>query len=251
MRRFLIGTLALSLTAGPAAAQHRGGGGHPGGAHPGGGHMAAPAHHVGGTVNHNAGNFHMAHPTTVYRPGGVGLYAGGLYGGYGGLTTLGGTGLGLGGYGLRSGYYTGGLYGGGLYGGSRYYGSGGFVSGGYAPYYVTPQPSYVPPAGGVYLPPVPADPPTATALSGELPATLIVQFPAAARVWLDGVEVPGDADASWTFTSKDLKPGESATFRVRGRWEADGKTFEAVRDVPLGPGARSRLVVVSGNEVQP
>lgn len=244
MRRLLIGTLALSVTAGTAAAQHRGG--PPGGGHPAGGahHPAPPAHHAAPPANHGS-NFRMVTAPPVYRPGGVGLYGGGLYGGGLGGVTLGGYGLGLGGYGLRSGYYNGGLYGG------NYYGSGGFVSGGYAPYYVAPQPAYTPATGGVYLPPVPADPPTATALSGELPATLVVQFPAAARVWLDGVEVPGDADPSWTFTSRDLKPGQTATFKVRGRWEADGKTFEAVREVPLGPGARSRLVVVSGNEVQP
>ena len=132
------------------------------------------------------------------------------------------------------------------YGGVGY---GGFISGGYAPYYVVP-PAVISGGGGGVAPPVVSEPSTALAVSGQLPAILVLQFPAAAKVWVDGTEVAGEPDTEWTLTSKVLRPGETATFRVRGRWEAGGKTYEAVREVPLGPGARSRLIVVSGTEVR-
>jgi uncharacterized protein (TIGR03000 family) len=128
---------------------------------------------------------------------------------------------------------------------------GGFITGGYAPYYVVPPPVFLAdpaPVGGG--PVAPAGPSTVTAVSGVLPATLVLQYPAAARVWVDGVEVKGDPDEEWTLTSRPLRPGETATFKVRGRWEQGGRTYEAVREVPLGPGARSRLLVVSGTEVK-
>ncbi|HEX4608311.1 MAG TPA: hypothetical protein VH092_08905 [Urbifossiella sp.] len=220
MRRFLFGTLAVIVTGGTAVAQHHGGGGHAGG-HVGGAHMGAA--HVGGF--HPAGNYHIVQ-SPVYRSGGIGLYGGGigLYGGYGGL-----------GYGG---------YGGGGYGGGGY----GYGAGAYSPYYGSPSYGALGAGGPVYVPVLPNTPPAA--ISGLLPATLIIQYPVAAKVWLDGVEIPGDPDVSWTLTSKDLRPGETATFKIRGRWEADGKTYEATREIPLGPGARSRLVVVSGNEVK-
>jgi hypothetical protein len=123
---------------------------------------------------------------------------------------------------------------------------GGFVAGGYAPYVVVPVPVEVPQS----VPSGPAPPSTVTSVSGVLPATLVLQYPAAAKVWLDGVEVPGSPDDTWTLTSRDLRPGETATFRVRGRWASGGRTYESVREVPLGPGARSRLVVVSGTEIR-
>jgi len=126
---------------------------------------------------------------------------------------------------------------------------GGFVPG-YIPYYVVPPRAF--PTGGGVVPAsaAPAEPSGATVVSGVLPATLVIEYPAAAKVWLNGVEVPGDAGATWTFTSRDLRRGETATFRVRGRWAVGGKTFESEREVPLGPGARSRLLVVSGTEVR-
>lgn len=153
------------------------------------------------------------------------------------------------GFGLGVGYGTGYGLGGGYRSGYGY--GGGFITGGYgySPYYVVPQPTYVGGGGGGPTF-VPAEPSGAGLVSGILPATLVIEYPAAAKVWLDGVEVPGDPDTTWTFTSRDLKRGETATFRVRGRWTANGKTFESVREIPLGPGARSRLLVVTGTEVR-
>ncbi len=150
--------------------------------------------------------------------------------------------------GFAPGFYPGYGFGGG-FGVPGGYGYGGFLSGGYAPYYVVP-PAVISDGGDGGAAPVAAGPSTALAVSGQLPATLVLQFPAAAKVWVDGTEVAGEPDTDWTLTSKVLRPGETATFRVRGRWEAGGKTYEAVREVPLGPGARSRLIVVSGTEVR-
>jgi uncharacterized protein (TIGR03000 family) len=222
MRRYLTATLAAVVLTGPTAAQPRGGPPPPG--------FRGPAMR-GGVSRPPTAGFRIVQAPPVPRTTGFGLGVGlgsGYYPGYG-----------PGGYGLRGGYGYGG------YGG---YGYGGFIGGGYDPYYVVPPP-VVTGGGPVFVPTAPAEPNTAGAVSGVLPATLVIQFPAAARVWLDGVEVPGDPDTTWTFTSRDLRPGETAAFRVRGRWAAGGRTYESEREVPLGPGARSRLVVVSGTEV--
>lgn len=219
MRRFLLGTIAAIAASTPAYAQFRGGpiGPAPRGGPPMQGGFGAPA----------GGGFRMVQGYPLPRTSGFGL----------------GVGLGTG-YGLGGGYRNG-------YG----YGAGGFIPGGYgygydyAPYYFAPQAAPAPIVVGS-APAVPAEPSGAAALSGFLPATLVLQYPAAAKVWLNGVEVPGDADTSWTFTSRPLGRGDTATFRVRGRWVAGGKTFESEREVSLASGARSRLLVVSGNEVK-
>lgn len=218
-----IGVSAFLLFASPAFAQHRGGGA-----------MHAPTHgpthgaaHGPTHVGPQQGGYHMIQGSGTYRPpitgvpfsSGVPRYglSGGI--GYGGLGV---GGLGYGGLGYGSGFYS------------------------YGVPSAAPRVSYYTPPSLV-LPPAPS---AATVLSGQSPATLTVQFPAAARIWVDGVEVPGDPDTDWTLTSKVLRPGETATFKVRGRWTQDGKTLEATREVALGPGARSRLVVVSGNAVE-
>jgi uncharacterized protein (TIGR03000 family) len=87
------------------------------------------------------------------------------------------------------------------------------------------------------------------ALANEFPATLIVQFPAAADVWFNGEKAAG-AGEEHTLISRALKPGERFTFDVKGRWTAGGKTYESKRTVTLGSGDRSRLLVVSGDEVK-
>lgn len=135
-----------------------------------------------------------------------------------------------------------------------YYGGfgGGFITGGYY------SPTFVVPFGGGYYqdsdlvaPAVqPAAPPAhVVELSGEAAATLTLEFPAPATVWLDGKEVPGKADAIRTITSPVLRPGQEYTFHVRARWNADGKTYEYSRNVALGAGDRSKLLVVSGTAV--
>ena len=88
------------------------------------------------------------------------------------------------------------------------------------------------------------------ATSGEASATLVVQFPATAEIWVGGKKADGDPAAEWTLTSPVLTVGESHTFEVKGRWKADGKTFEASRSVTVAAGDRSRSIVVSGTEAR-
>jgi len=91
---------------------------------------------------------------------------------------------------------------------------------------------------------------TMNTLSGEASATLVVQLPAAAEIWVGGKKVTGAPVAEWTLTSPTLKTGESHTFEVRSRWKADGKTFEVSRSLTVAAGLRSRSMVISGTEVK-
>src|SRR5262245_8130777 len=86
-------------------------------------------------------------------------------------------------------------------------------------------------------------------LANEFPATLTVQFPGPAEVWLNGKQMEGKEEER-QLTSPILKPGQSYTFEVKARWGQNGKTYEAQRTVTLGPGEKSRLFVVSGTEVK-
>jgi uncharacterized protein (TIGR03000 family) len=152
-------------------------------------------------------------------------------------------------YPYTSNYYSGlGGFGYGGFGGgfvtNSYYGGYGY---GYSPYFVVPGPSdYSYPAE----PAAPAQPAFVVELSGHATASLTLEFPAAANVWLDGKEVPGDPATVRTLTSPVLKPGQEYTFHVKAQWEAGGKTYEYTRDVPLGPGKHSKVLVVSGTELK-
>lgn len=131
------------------------------------------------------------------------------------------------------------------YGGFGYlgYGYGGY--GGYG--YDAPQPLVI----EIVPPPLPPQlPPRGVVLANEFPATLTVQFPAPADVWLNGAEVTGGPADERVLTSPVLKPGASFAFDVRARWDLGGKTYEAKRTVTLEAGARSRLIIVSGTEVK-
>jgi uncharacterized protein (TIGR03000 family) len=88
-----------------------------------------------------------------------------------------------------------------------------------------------------------------SAVSGESVATLVVQFPAAAEIWVGGRKRE-DTATEWTLSSPALKPGESHTFEVRGRWKAGGKTFEAIRSLTVKAGDRNRAIIVSGTEAR-
>ena len=98
-------------------------------------------------------------------------------------------------------------------------------------------------AGGA-PPAVPAVVPTR-----DFPATLALQFPNAAEVWLNGKKLGGDASEERVLRSPVLAPGEQYTFAVKARWTTGGKTYVATRTVTLTAGDRSRLLVVSGVEV--
>jgi uncharacterized protein (TIGR03000 family) len=87
-------------------------------------------------------------------------------------------------------------------------------------------------------------------LAREYPATLTVQLPTAAQVWLDGKKVSDTTSEEHVLTSPILKQGDQYTFLVKARWTSKGKTYETKRAVTLGPGDRSRLLIVSGDEVK-
>lgn len=151
------------------------------------------------------------------------------------------------------------VFGGGIFGGfipPGYTGRGFPFSGvwggygGWFPYY----PYAVPvPAPVVVVPPAPAMPertePTIV-LANEFPATLTVEFPAAAEVWVNGTRAEGAAATEWTLKSPVLKAGGSYTFEVKARWTAGGKTYEAERSVQVAGGNRSRVLVVAGTPVK-
>jgi uncharacterized protein (TIGR03000 family) len=86
-------------------------------------------------------------------------------------------------------------------------------------------------------------------LSDEYPATLTLEFPAAAKVWLDGQPVGGEAGKERVLTSPVIRPGQTYTFKVRAEWDAGGKTYRYTREATLGAGDRSKLLVISGSSV--
>jgi uncharacterized protein (TIGR03000 family) len=137
----------------------------------------------------------------------------------------------------------------GGYGLSAFY-PGVFIGGGYFdPYYGFPGPGYyeydaAPPSA--FQPP-PA--PRTVALANEFPATLTLEFPAPAKVWLDGRLAPGQDAAERELTSPVLLPGERHTFKFRARWAVNGQEYETAREVTLGAGDRSKLLVLSGTPV--
>lgn len=115
-----------------------------------------------------------------------------------------------------------------------------------APIYSFPVPVEVPVP--VFVPVQPPEPPLP--ISGEAVATLVLQFPASAEVWLNGKksdEPPGDL---WTLTSPSLPTGAEYTFVVKARWSLNGKTYEYDRTVAVAAGNRSRATVLSGTEIK-
>jgi len=122
--------------------------------------------------------------------------------------------------------------------------------GGWAPFYGYPVEIPVP----VEVP-VPVQVPVGTAdpvveLSGEMPATLVLEFPAPAEVWVNGQKSPGEAQTEWTLTSPAVHVGSEYTFSVQGRWTANGKTYEFERSVPVAAGKRTRSLVLTGKELR-
>ena len=137
---------------------------------------------------------------------------------------------------------------------SAYYGGfgGGFITSRYyVPFYgYGPTSSYSDapsaPASSPMLPP----PQRIVELSGESTATLTLEFPAPATVWLNGDLVEGEPEAVRVLTSPAIRASEKYAFQIRARWERDGQTFEYTREASLGSGDRSKLLVVSGTAVK-
>jgi len=126
----------------------------------------------------------------------------------------------------------------------QFYGPYTAYANGYLPFYGAPSTTII-------EEPIVAEPtPTRIVeLSNEFPATVTLEFPAAANVWLDGKPVEGETGKERVLTSPVLRPGQQYTFKVKARWDANGKTYEYTRDVALNPGDRSKVLVVSGTAV--
>jgi len=100
----------------------------------------------------------------------------------------------------------------------------------------------------VQVPVRPPEPPVE--LSGELPATLVLQFPAPAEVWVNDKKSPGEAQSEWTLTSPPIGVGTEYPFSVKARWTLNGKTFGYERSIAVAAGTRTRSLVVAGKEIK-
>jgi uncharacterized protein (TIGR03000 family) len=118
--------------------------------------------------------------------------------------------------------------------------------GGWGPNYGYPV--EVPVPVPVYVPVGPPEP--AVELSGEVPAVLVLQFPAAAEVWVNGKKGPDDPQSEWTLTSPPIQTGTEYTFDVKARWESNGTTYEHEKTVTVAAGNRSRSLVLSGTAIK-
>jgi len=116
----------------------------------------------------------------------------------------------------------------------------------YAPYYLP----FTTPIGDNAEPPPPlvgagVGPITNVKLTG-LPAELNIQFPADAKVWLNGKRVEGKAGKAVDLTSPTLTPGTDYTFDVKAEWTKDGKAYEYANTVKVPSGDRSKITVLAG-----
>lgn len=96
----------------------------------------------------------------------------------------------------------------------------------------------------------PRQPDPSVVLANEFPAKLTVQLPAAGEIWLDGKKVSSESSEEQVLISPTLQQNQQYTFLVKARWSRGGKTYEAKRSITLGPGDRSRLAIISGDEVR-
>lgn len=103
--------------------------------------------------------------------------------------------------------------------------------------------------GPVFVQGPPMGPPYV--LSKEYPATLTLEFPAPAEVWVDGYKGAGDPATEWTLTSPVLSAGGQYKFNVKGQWKVGGKTFDYERSFTVVGGNHSRVIVVSGTAAGP
>jgi len=99
-----------------------------------------------------------------------------------------------------------------------------------------------------YVPVGPSEPDVQ--LSGLANATLVLQFPADAEVWLNGKKGEGEPQTEWTLTSPALPTGQEYPFDVKARWRVNGKTYEYDKTVSVAAGHRSRSLVLSGTQVK-
>lgn len=123
----------------------------------------------------------------------------------------------------------------------------------YAPYYLpftTPigaNDEIAPPIQGAGVPTASTSttPTTSVTLTG-MPAELVLQFPADAKVWLDGKEVAGTAAAMRELKSPILPPGSEYKFNVKAEWTKGGQKYEYERSLKVPAGDRSKIMVMTG-----
>jgi uncharacterized protein (TIGR03000 family) len=214
----VVAGAALLFAAGPAFAQHRGGGGgHGGGFHGGGGH--AGSFHSGGF---HGGGFHGStfHGSTFHSGGHFGYYRP-YYRPY---------------YHNRSYFY--GYYSPGFYYGYPY-------AYNYPYYYGTSYPydygTDVYPYGADYYgsdtPPVryqayyPPDAPAGVANTVQID----VVVPPAAEIWFNGVKT-SQSGAYRQFVSPALTPGQDYHYNLEARWVEGGRTVTRTRTVTIHAG---------------
>jgi uncharacterized protein (TIGR03000 family) len=212
LRRFGVPAMvaAVFAMAGPAWAQHHGGGGHGGGFH--GGSPHADGFHFGGM---HPGGFHSnGFHGGRFRHGG---YFPGFYYGYDAPY----------GYYPSYGYYS-------PYSSYPSYGLGygadsapGYPdsSGGVAPSY---------PSGYLTLEPPSTVRPT-TAAQADSTVHVTVSVPANAELWVDGSKTTSTGSVR-EFLSPPLTPGQYA-YEIRAHWTEDGHDFTQTQKVAVSPGA--------------
>lgn len=93
--------------------------------------------------------------------------------------------------------------------------------------------------------PVEASPPP-----GRNCVTLLVQVPADADIWLDGVKTT-QAGAARRFKSPALAPGGVYTYEVRARWTEQGRAVEQSQVVLVHPGDQVRVNFPAFPELTP
>ena len=81
-------------------------------------------------------------------------------------------------------------------------------------------------------------------------ATLTLELPAAADVWLDELKQPSSADPARTLSSPAMKLGTDFTFRIRAQWVENGTIHEAKQTTTVRAGERGKVAIYAGTPVK-
>lgn len=82
------------------------------------------------------------------------------------------------------------------------------------------------------------------------PASLTLDLPAVADLWLDGEKQPSSTDTTRTLVSPTLPIGQDFTFNIRAQWVESGTTYEAKKTTTIRAGERGKLAVYAGTPVK-
>ncbi|MCA9207181.1 MAG: TIGR03000 domain-containing protein, partial [Planctomycetales bacterium] len=130
---------------------------------------------------------------------------------------------------------------GGSSGGSVYYSSPAVEAPMYEPSYSSPAPASEPPA-------LPAPAGTQTSTTGD--ATLTVNVPSAAKIYVNGRPTTSEGDFR-RYVSRGLSTGYDYTYEVRAEVERDGKKLEETKVVTLRGGQALHLDFALTSESAP